>query len=71
MRGVKCIRFTGFTKEELPNETLRTKIKRLGLAQDLSPNSSAVRHVMFSQGKVYTNSGAHDDDDEKFLFLSK
>ena len=61
----------GFAKEELPNETLITQLKGLGLAQCLSTNSSLVGCVIFSQGKGQTKSGAHDDDDDKFLFLSK
>ena len=68
MRGCKCIRFPGFSKEELPNEILIIEIKGLGLSQDLNPNSDAVGYVIFSQGKGDTATG--QDDIEENISIS-
>ena len=47
MRGSKCMKFPGFSKEELPNPLLIIEIRGLGLAQDLNPNSDTVGCVIF------------------------
>ena len=63
MRGAKCVKFPGFTKEELSNEALIAEIKVLGLAQDLNPNSNTVVRATFCQGKIHNNNTIYDDHD--------
>ena len=65
IRGCKCIRFPGFSKEDLPDEMLVTEIKGLSLSQDLNPNSDTMVYVIFSQVKGDTLDEAQDDTDEK------
>ena len=62
IRGKKCMRFLGLTKEECPLPILVVEIKGLGLGQDLNPNSNVLGYVSLSQRKENNASGTADND---------
>ena len=63
MRGKNCVRFPGLTKEEFPMPILVFKIKGLGLAQDLNPNSNTTGCAIFYNEKNFASNGFDDDND--------
>ena len=64
MRGKKCMRFPGLTKDECPMSILVVEIKGLGLAQDLNPNSNITGYVIFSQRKENFSRNNVDDEED-------
>ena len=64
MRGKKCIRFLGLTKEECHFPTLVVEVKGLVLGQDLKPSNNAICYVIFSQKKENAAAGGAEEDDD-------